>query len=148
VVDERDALRTDFGRWIAEAATPHGQPLGWCVRPSDLDATAARLELRIEEGSRTTPTGERIAWRSAGIRDALSQPGLPFFIEWEDESLFPGTTPAPAATVASLEVACDPDQLRARLGDHALPVVVREGTDGLTAIVLDAPRGTVRLEPR
>ena len=45
VVDERAASETPFGRWVADGASDSGSPIGWAVRPADLDATAQRLGL-------------------------------------------------------------------------------------------------------
>ena len=91
-MDEREASGSAFGRWVAETVRAGGGPIGWAVRPDDLDASAARLGLDIADGSRTTPAGERIEWRSAGIEEAARRPWLPFFIEWGDPASFPGKT--------------------------------------------------------
>jgi hypothetical protein len=145
VVDEHEAASDAFGRWVAGASTPAGSPVGWAVRPDNFDETAARLELQVEEGSRTRPSGERIEWRSAGIDTAVTRPGLPFFIQWPNLAVYPGLTAAPMAAIARLEIACDTDELSAWLGDHSLPLDVRAGDAGVTAVVLDGPRGPITL---
>lgn len=145
VVDELEASESTFGRWVAGCASRAGRPIGWCVRPDDLAARASRLELRIDEGSRTKPSGERIAWRTAGLDEAATSPGLPFFIEWRDPAAFPGATETPAATVVRLEIECDATQLSAWLGEHALPIDTRPGDAGITEVVLDGPRGRITL---
>ena len=66
-MDEREARESFFGRWITRAVEDGGGPVAWAVRPDDLETTAARLGLEIGEGSRTTPSGDRIEWRMAGI---------------------------------------------------------------------------------
>ena len=145
VVDESEASRSAFGCWIAGCATRAGRPISWCVRPDDLAATAGRLELRIEEGSRTKPSGERVEWRTAGIGEAASSPGLPFFIEWRDPAAFPGATESPAATIARVEIACNLTRLSAWLGTHELPIDVKPGDAGITGVVLEGPRGPIEL---
>ena len=40
-----------------------------CLADDDLDATASRLDLTVEAGSRTRPDGEVVSWRGAGIED-------------------------------------------------------------------------------
>ena len=146
VTDERSAAASRFGRWVAAGATSAGRFIGWAVRPSDLDATAARLGLRIDSGSRTRPSGDRIVWRSAGIDEAVARPWLPFFIEWADMAMFPGSATPPGAVVARLEIEGDVDELSDWLGEHALPTNVRAGELGVASVVLDGPSGRVVLE--
>jgi hypothetical protein len=143
IVDEREAASSVLGHWVAGKATRAGCPIGWCVRPDDLAATALRLDLRIEEGFRLQPSGERINWRKAGVDEAASRPELPFFIERSDPGTFPGAAESPAASLARLEITCDAARLAAWLGPHALPIDVLPGAAGLTAVTLDGPRGPI-----
>ena len=144
VVDEGEARRSAFGRWVAEAVRAGG-PIGWAVRPDDLDASAARLALDIADGSRTTPAGERVEWRSAGIEEAARRPWLPFFIEWGDPASFPGATASPDAVVVRVELEGNADELSDWLGVHSLPIEVRPGAAGVTALVLDGASGVLTL---
>lgn len=91
VVDRTTASQTAFGRWIAAAAP--GRPLGWAVRTDAIEAVGQRLGLTVVPGFRTTPSGTRITWRSAGVEDAVREPALPFFIQWGDGVQVPGATP-------------------------------------------------------
>ena len=145
IVDEQEAKARDFGHWVARAVERGGGPLGWAVRPSDLDSTARRLSLDIRSGSRTKPSGEILAWRFAGVSAAARRPWLPFFIDWPETSTFPGQTPDPNAAIARLEIAGDAGELAAWLGPHQLPLDVRAGDAGLTAVVLEGPHGRVTL---
>jgi hypothetical protein len=146
VVDEPTAATSEVGRWVADGASTRGSPIGWAVRPDDLDATSRRLELTAHEGSRTTPDGATVRWRMAGIERAIGD-NLPWFIEWHDWATYPGLAESAAdARVVRIEVEGDTAQLAAWLGEHALPLEVRPGTRGITAVVLDGPHGTVTLE--
>jgi Glyoxalase-like domain len=71
VVDETTAAATDVGRWVADGASSRGSPIGWAVRPDDLDATSRRLGLTAYEGSRTMPDGAAVRWRMAGLERAI-----------------------------------------------------------------------------
>ncbi len=145
VVDEREAATSRFGSWIAARASPAGRIVGWAVRPEHLDATAVRLGLRIDAGSRTKPSGGRVTWRMAGIDVATSRAWLPFFIERGDRAMFPGATATPTPTLR-LEIEGDEQELSDWLGDHALPLVTRAGTRGVTRIVLEGKTGRVVIE--
>ena len=145
VIDEGEARGSAFGRWVAETVRACGGPLGWAVRPDDLDASAARLGLAIADGSRTMPAGERIEWRSAGIEEAARRPWLPFLIEWADPASFPGKTASPDAAIVRVELEGDADELSDWLDVHSLPIEVRPGAAGVTALVLEGASGVVTL---
>jgi hypothetical protein len=143
VVDEPVARQSVFGRRILGSAD--GSTVGWAVRPNDLAATAGRLDLDLGEGSRMRPSGERVEWRMAGIEEAVERPWLPFFIEWGDPASFPGATRTPAARAVRLEIEGDADELARWLGPNELPLDVRVGTAGVTAVALETPNGPIVL---
>lgn len=140
VVDGVNASQSVFGRWVAAGASKHGQLIGWAVRPSDLDAVAARLHLEVQGGSRTTATGAMVQWRNAGIGQAAADGSLPFFIEWGLETPFPGKAlishPSGTARISRLMLDANPGRLAAWLGDHRLPIVVRDGSPAVVQIVV------------
>jgi hypothetical protein len=142
VVDHETAGQTAFGQWIA-AATP-GRLLGWAVRTDSIDAIARRLGLPVLTGSRTTPNGAVITWRSVGTDIAVRDPGLPFFIQWGDGVPLPGSAAVEhrggPVTLKMVSVAADPVRLAEWLGDHDLPIDVT-GLPGTSAITLTGGRG-------
>jgi hypothetical protein len=144
VVDRDEAAQADFGRWIAAADTASGsRPIGWAVRPHDLDEVAHRLGCPIEDGSRVTPTGQMLRWRASALEQPAADPSLPFFIEWAEGSAFPGraavTHPAGAVELAKLELRGHVDQLTRWLGGHELPITVREGRPAIERVVVKGP---------
>lgn len=145
VVDETEASASVFGRWVLASARRRGAAIGWAVRPDDLDATATRLGLEIRAGSRMRPSGDLVAWRSAGIDEAACRPWLPFFIEWRHPSMLPGRSAPSGAKLERIDLECDGDALDAWLGPHALPIDVRSGDAGIVGVVLETPAGRVVL---
>jgi hypothetical protein len=149
VVDRAAAAGSGVGRWVASGASDLGRPLGWAVRTDRLDDVARRLGLTVRGGSRMTPSGELLRWRSVGIDQAAAEPSLPFFIEWAAGVRLPGTTvvahPAAPAAISRLLLEGDPDRLAAWLGNHALPTAVRAGRPTVAAVVLSTARGEVVL---
>ncbi len=141
IVDELEARVSQLGEWVGNA--DDGAFIGWAVRPRHLDATAARLGVEISEGSRTLPSGERIAWRTAGVEQAAGRPWLPFFIERDDPTRFPGADGSPVASFERLEIDGDPDELARWLGGESLPLVVERGRVGVTAVVLAGSGGEI-----
>jgi len=138
VVDPEAAAHATFGTWIA-TATP-GQPLGWAVRTDAIDAVGRRLGLPIVPGSRATPGGELVTWRSVGVDAATREPGLPFFIQWGAGVPFPGDAPARhpggPARLKRLSVSVNPSRLEAWLGEHHLPISAAPSPDRRMATVL------------
>jgi hypothetical protein len=132
VVDPETAASSDFGRLVLDASEGL---VGWAVATDDLDAAASRRGLHIERGSRKRPDGVRLAWRLAGLAEALQSGGaLPFFIQWEGPGeLHPGGDHSAPAGIRWVEVAADEAELTEWLGGEQLPVrFTREG-HGITA---------------
>jgi hypothetical protein len=151
VVDEAEAAESLFGSWVTRASPAFAKPLGWVVRTNELDEVARRLGLVVVAGSRAARNGRVLRWRLAGIEQAASEPSLPFFIEWEPGSPFPGQAPAThrarGVQLARLQLEGDADRLAAWLGAaHRLPITVHSGTPALTSIVLNGAAGEIVLD--
>jgi hypothetical protein len=149
VVDEIEAAASVFGRWVASGVSELVRPLGWAVRTTELDAVARRLGLTVGAGSRSTPAGELLQWRGAGIEHAAAEPSLPFFIEWGEKTPFPGRAiashRAAPTGISKLVLAGDPERLAGWLGEHALPIVVRAGKPGVASVVVSCAAGEIAL---
>jgi hypothetical protein len=143
-VDARVAAGSSFGRWVAEGATDSGRLIGWAVRTSGLDDVARRLGLTVRSGSRVTPSGEELRWRSAGVDEAIAEPCLPFFIEWGEGARLPGTENH-RATISRLVLEGSPDRLTVWLGEHSLPIRVLSGPAEVAAVVLSTAAGEIVL---
>jgi hypothetical protein len=144
-VDPAAAAGSSFGWWVDRGATDEGRLIGWAVRTSSLDEVAGRLELPIRSGSRVTPTGTELRWRSTGIDEAIAEPCLPFFIEWDEGVPYPGSVDAPRAAIARVVVGGSPDRVAAWLGDHDLPVRVIDGAAEVAAVILSTAAGEIIL---
>lgn len=145
VVDQDTAVATDIGRWVANGASATGAPIGWAVRPGDLDATVERLAMTAFEGSRERPDGTMVRWRMAGIERAFVNPELPWFIEWSDQATYPGAADPVDARVVRIELEGSRTALDDWLGQHSLPLDVRDGAAGVVAVEIDGPRGALTL---
>ena len=148
VADPTEARESVFGRWVGSAAADLLRPLGWAVRTDGLDEVARRRGLVVAAGERVTPTGERLAWRAAGVEQAAAEPSLPFFIEWEPGSPFPGAAGAVSpASLERLSLVGDPARVASWLDGNVLPVDVLPGQAAVTAVVVRSTVGRVVLEP-
>ena len=142
VVDAAEAATSGFGSWVA--AAPPG-PMGWAVRPGDLEPTARRLGLAVVPGSRRAADGRTLRWRTAGVEHAATEPCLPFFIAWEPGTPFPGAGGA-GIEVERIGVRGDAGRLAEWLGGAGLPLSVRPGPAAIERIVLRAAAGTVTID--
>jgi hypothetical protein len=150
VVDERAAERSAFGRWVASAVPRVFQPIGWAVRTGSLEAVAERIGLEVDEGSRTTPSGQVLTWRLAGVDLAAAEPLLPFFIEWGSGTPHPsralGTDANSGIGIARLALSGDAHRLRNWLDDDMSCITVDSGPPGVRNLVLSTPGGEVIIE--
>jgi len=120
VVDEAEARRSEFGRWVLSRRGP----LGWAVR-ADIDMIAQRLELPVGEGSRQTADGQTLRWRFAGVERAMAAPCFPFFIEWAPGTALPGH--GGTARLTRLDLRGDAKRLANWLCEHDVPIAITPG---------------------
>ncbi|HEX7264002.1 MAG TPA: VOC family protein [Candidatus Dormibacteraeota bacterium] len=149
VVDPTKAGETVFGRWVESRASVSGRPLGWAVRTPDLDEVARRLNLSVQTGSRTTPSGDELRWRTAGVDQVVAEPSLPFFIEWDAKTPFPGLAAvshrAGNARISRLVLDGSSSRLAEWLGGDQLPILVNEGKPAVTAVHISTDSGEIVL---
>jgi len=134
VVDEDVGSKTVLGKRLLKLSADRDHWFSVCLADPDIDATAARLGLRVQPGARTRPDGTEVRWRSTGIEDRGEDLWLPFFISWDVRpELHPGAARAEhrvdAEGIVWAEVGGDEGQLRVWLGGADAPVRVVDDTD-------------------
>jgi hypothetical protein len=156
VVDCLDHPASDkapFGQAVKARIEAGGGWLGWCVRVDDITPVEERLGRPAVEGNRHRPDGVELRWRQLGIKGLISDPQLPYYIKWDDESLHPSVGAQSEVTISNLEIAGDPARIRNWLGlpaEHTATTVdftfVRpHGNPGLMAVTFDTPDGPVTI---
>jgi hypothetical protein len=149
VIDKHEASQSAFGSWVARPHPHPNHPLGWAVRVNNLGPVAERLSLVMRAGSRLRADGVTLRWRTGGIERAASEPSLPFFIEWGQETPFPGgvVTSHAAGRVELRRLLLDGDAARLEewLGPNQLPITMRAGVPSVTEIVLSRAAGEIVL---
>jgi hypothetical protein len=146
VVDPEVGGESILGRTLLDLSAGGDRWFSICLADDDVEATAARLGLAVEEGSRTRPDGTEVRWRSAGIEQRGDELWLPFFIRWDvPPEHHPGAAPARHATdvtgIAWTEVGGDRDRLASWLDGADVPIHVVEGERGVRAVALGARDG-------
>ncbi len=148
VVDEEVGTGTVLGRTLLELSADGDRWFSMCLGDDDIEATARRLGLAVQSGSRTRPDGTEVRWRGAGIEERGPDLWLPFFISWDvPAALHPGAAPAEhriaAERISGAEVGGDAERLRDWLGGSDAPIrVVDDGGDRrIRAVTLAVPGG-------
>jgi hypothetical protein len=139
VVDEEMGSASVLGRTLLELSADGDRWFSVCLADDDIDATAARLGLAVQPGSRTRPDGAEVRWRGAGIEERDEELWLPFFIAWDvPPDLHPGAAPAAhrvrAAGIAWVEVGGDEARLRDWLGGREVPLRVVSAEPSVRAV--------------
>ena len=146
VVDEDVGAGTVLGRTLLDLSADGDRWFSVCLADGDVDATAARLGLTVQPGSRTRPDGTEVRWRGAGIEERGADLWLPFFISWDvPAALHPGAAPAehrvPVEGIVWAEVGGDEARLREWLGGADAPIrVADDGSDRRVRAVAIAVR--------
>lgn len=149
VVDLLVGRTTVLGRALLElTADGVDRWFAVCLADTQLEATAARLGLKVEPGTRTRPDGAELRWRGAGLDDDPRETWMPFFIAWDvPAELHPGRTPirhdADVTGIASVEIAGDGSRLRDWLGPDGdtLPLTIVDGDPGVREVGLSTAGG-------
>jgi hypothetical protein len=151
VLDHPASDKAPFGQAVRARSEAGGGWLGWVVAVDDLTPFEARIGREAVPGNRHRPDGVELRWRQLGIKGLMSDPQLPYFVQWEDPTLHPSTAAMTTVTIDSLQIAGDPDRVRDWLGlppDETSSVidftfVAPRGTPGLLAVTFDTPEGKV-----
>ena len=123
-------------------------PVDWAVATVAAEPVVASLRAlhfdpgAPEAGSRKTPSGGLLQWRTFGLNDALM--GAPFFIEWKSGSPHPSTTSPSGCSLVALRIASpDAAALQRLVAGLGLDVGVSLAPVSRITVQLQCPRGRV-----
>jgi catechol 2,3-dioxygenase-like lactoylglutathione lyase family enzyme len=122
IADEasRSPLVLGLRRLVAEG----DRMVGLCLRPTDLDATARRLDLQVIAGERHEP--DRILTFRRTVPE--DRPDMPFFIQWNgDQAALDARYADGGAEIVWAEYGGNADDLAAWIGEDGLPVRAVQG---------------------
>ena len=83
-LDHPAAEQTTFGQAVSRKAAEGGGWLTWVFSVEDIAPFEKGIGRPAIEGHRLRPDGTDLKWKQIGVKELLSEPELPFFIEWED----------------------------------------------------------------
>lgn len=147
--------KAPFGQAVRAACARGGGWLGWVLRVDDISRYERRLGREAVRGHRVFPDGRRLEWRQLGVRGLMSDPQLPFFVEFDGPERHPSLAVHELVKVgiAELTIAGDPTRVREWLGIHTenipqflpLTFVASRTGPGLESVTFDTPAGPVTL---
>jgi Glyoxalase-like domain len=152
VVDESEALDSPHGRPVVAALARRGPGLArWSVEAADIDATARRVGLPVQDRRRLLPDGTTVRWRAVGVDEAWHEPWRCAFMAWDDPDSHPAHTngsvhPNGATGFARLELEIPHRQPSLDWTGGTLPegISVSVGGDsGPTALLLASASGEI-----
>ncbi len=154
VLDHPASDKAPFGQAVRARSLNGGGWLGWVVSVDDITELETRLGRAAVDGNRWRPDGKELTWKQVGVNGLMSDPQLPFFIEWscapEDH---PGYGGSDDYSLACLEIAGDPQRVSEWLGhsveapleDIKVEWVAPHGVPGIIAAQFMTPGGLVRI---
>ena len=89
-MDEAEARASPQGRPVVAALSRRGPGLArWSVELHDIEATATRVGLPVEQRLRARPDGHTVRWRAVGVDAAWDDPWRCAFMAWDDPDTHP-----------------------------------------------------------
>jgi hypothetical protein len=153
VLDHPASDKAPFGQAVRARSEAGGGWLGWVVAVDDIAPAEQRLGREAVQGNRHRPDGVELRWRQLGVKGLISDPQLPFFVQWEDMSVHPSNGAQSDVAIESLQIAGDPERVREWLGlppafepdGIGFTFVAPHGTPGLLSVTFDTPEGKVTI---
>ncbi|KRF16620.1 glycosyltransferase [Nocardioides sp. Soil797] len=154
VLDHPASDKAPFGQAVRARSALGGGWLGWVVAVDDIAPVEQRLGREAVAGNRHRPDGKQLHWKQIGVNGLISDPQLPFFIEWISSSDdHPSHGASGDFSLACLEIAGDPRRVSEWLGetvespleDVKVEWVAPNGTPGVVAAQFQTPNGLVRI---
>jgi hypothetical protein len=152
VVDHEQASSTPFGQSLLRRTVDADRLVRWSIRTDSIGPVCARLGLTAEQRRRVRPDGSVLTWQAAGLDLSLRESWLPFFMQWDDPSEFPGSTvvrhPIGKCSLSWLRISpTDPARLaRWTEDDPALPLRFAQCEEGIEAVAIATPYGEMIID--
>jgi Glyoxalase-like domain len=153
VLDHPASDKAPFGQAVRAKTRSGGGWLHWVVRVDDITAVESRLGRKAVQGNRHRPDGVELRWRQIGLRALLTDPQLPFFVQWEmPDDLHPSCGATGEVALTKLEISGEAPRVAAWLdtpaeysvGDFDIEWVTGP-EPGVVAASFTTPDGIVRI---
>ncbi len=152
VLDHPAADKAPFGQAVRARSEMGGGWLGWAVSVDDISPFEERLARSAVPGTRQFPDGRRLEWRQLGVKGLMTDPQLPFFVQWVSEELLRPSALTSDVSLTSVRISGSADRLSEWLGEPVeqdldgviLDLVAPNGHPGIISAVFHSPsKGTI-----
>lgn len=144
VVEPLDHPVTDkvpFGQAVRARCDAGGGWLGWVVEVEDMRVAENLVGRNAVPGLRHRDDGTEVTWRQLGINGLISDPQVPYFIEWDQSVVHPSQIGESDAALSALHIAGSPERVREWLGLTGEPGVDRDEWEPDIAFDFNAHKG-------
>jgi len=100
-LDHPAAEKTAFGQAVSRKADEGGGWLTWVFSTEDIVPIETALDRIAIDGHRRHPDGTDLKWKQIGVKELLSEPELPFFVQWLTGA-HPSLNGNPAAKISKI----------------------------------------------
>lgn len=154
VLEHPAAEKAPFGQAVRARTELGGGWMAWVIETEDIAALERRIGRSAMPGSRQFPDGRRLEWRQIGVRGHLSDPQLPFFIQWDSAPDIRPSALAPAdVEILEIEISGNRHRVAEWLGFDPGPVFdgvalkfgSPNGQPGIESVTFRCPKGIVRI---
>jgi hypothetical protein len=153
-LDHPAAEQAPFGQAVRRRAENGGGWLGWVVSVDDIAPVEERIGRNAIDGHRRRPDGYDLQWRQLGVLDLISDPQLPFFIQWISPASEHPSRANSDVRISKIEIAGDAAVVADWLGEpsnHPLDDIdvewiASDDDAGIVAITFETPHGSLRLD--
>jgi hypothetical protein len=155
-LDHPAAEQTAFGKAVTKKANEGGGWLTWVFSVEDISPVEKLIGREALEGHRRRPDGTDLKWKQIGVKELLTNPELPFFIEWLDGH-HPSEVGTPASTITEIHFASgNPlikssfnDEISSALKDSDINLIVEseaQDIEGISKITFKTATGLVHID--
>jgi len=151
-----DPAQTTFGFQIDLRKLSAPRLVNWAAASMDLDALATRATaagqrvMGPRDGSRVTPAGATLKWRSLAVEHDLGSADvdpIPFFIQWAADTTHPSATSPKGCELQSFAIEHPkPEAILSLLKAIGIDATVTTGPSPKLKATVRTMEGTLRLE--
>jgi len=154
-LDHPAAEQTPFGQAVSKKAAEGGGWLTWVFAVEDIAPIEAAIGRPALEGHRRRPDGTDLKWKQIGVKELLTNPELPFFIEWQDGH-HPSEVGSPVAEIVEIIFSNSDPIEKTSFKSELVAALEKDKTNvtflndenqevGLSSVSFSTPRGLIEI---